>query len=187
MEELIVYKTLMPSQKWIIKGIFGLFLIGSLMHFLYDLSGKNVVVGLIAAVNESVWEHSKMVLLPVICWWSFYYIIKGKEHNIDKNKWFTSSLIALLTALISIPMLYYFYTEAFGVEILAVDISILFLAVLFGQLLAFHFYKYSKGINFYIPICIFILLIIVYMIFTFYPPRIPLFRVSITGQYGIGS
>lgn len=179
MEELMMYKTLIPSQKWIIKGIFSLFLIGTFMHFLYDLSGGNVIVGLIAAVNESLWEHSKMVLLPVICWWSFYYIIKGKEHNIDKNKWFTSALIALLTALITIPLLYYFYTEAFGVEILAVDISIL--------LLAFHFYKYSKGINLYIPICIFILLILVFMIFTFYPPHIPFFRDSITGQYGIGS
>lgn len=187
MEEFMRYKTLLPSEKWIVKGIPGLFLIGTFMHFLYDLSGGNVIVGLISAVNESVWEHSKMVLLPVICWWSFYYIIKGKEHNIDKKKWFTSALIALLTALISIPLLYYFYTEAFGVELLAVDISILFLALLFGQLLAFHFYKYSKGINLYIPICIFILLILVFMIFTFYPPHIPFFRVNTTGQYGIGS
>lgn len=185
MEEFIVYKTLMPPQKWIIKGIICLFLIGSLMHFLYDLSGENVVVGLIAAVNESVWEHTKMVLLPVICWWSFYYIIKGKEHNIDKNKWFTSALIALVTAIITIPMLFYFYTEAFGVEILAVDIFILFLAVLFGQLLAFHFYKYSKGINLYISICIFLLLIIVYAIFTFNPPHLPLFIDGMSGQYGI--
>lgn len=180
------YKTLLPSQKWIVKGIPSLFIIGTLMHFLYDLSGKNVIVGLIAAVNESIWEHSKMVLLPVICWWSFYYIIKSKKYNIDKNKWFTSALVAVLTALITIPLLYYFYTEAFGVEILAVDISILFFAVLFGQLLALHFYKYSKGINSYIPICIFILLILVFMICTFYPPHIPSFRDSTTGQYGIG-
>jgi len=181
------YKTLLPSQKWIVKGIPILFLIGALMHFLYDLSGKNVIVSFIAAVNESLWEHLKMVLLPVICLWSFYYIIKGKEHNIDKNKWFTSALVAELTAFITIPLLYYFYTEAFGVEMLAVDISILFLAVLFGQLLAFHFYKYSKGIRSYIPICIFILLILIFVIFTFYPPHIPLFRDSMTGQYGIGS
>ena len=179
------YKTLSPSQKWIIKGIPILFLVGTFMHFLYDLSGQNVIVGLIAAVNESIWEHSKMVLLPVICWWCFYYIIKGKGNDIDKNKWFTSALIALLTAIITIPMLYYFYTEAFGVEILSVDISILFVAILFGQLLALHFYKYSKGINSYMPICVFIFLILIFMIFTFYPPHLPIFRDSTTGQYGI--
>ena len=69
---------------------------------------------------------------------------------------------------------------------MAVDISILFLAVLFGQLLAFHFYKYSKGINLYIPICIFIFIILMFMIFTCYPPHIPLFRDSTTDNYGIG-
>lgn len=179
------YKTLTQSEKWVIKGIPSLFLIGSCMHFLYDVSGKNVMLGLIAAVNESVWEHLKMVLLPVICWWTLYYIIKGKEHNIDSNKWFASTLIALLTALITTPMLYYFYTEAFGVEILIVDISILFLAVLFGQLLGLHFYRYSKGIKLYIPICIFIFLVLLFMIFTFHPPHLPLFKDSITGQYGI--
>jgi len=177
MEEFIMYKTLKSSEKWIIKGIPGLFLIGTFMHFLYDLIGENIIVGLIVPVNESVWEHSKMVLLPVICWWSFYYIIKSKEYNIDKNKWFTSALIALLTALTTIPLLYYFYTEAFGVEILVVDISILFLAVLFGQLLALHFYKYSKGINLHILVYIFILIILVFMVFTVYPPHIPLFSV----------
>jgi len=181
------YKTLSSSQKWIIKGIPILFLIGTIMHFLYGFCGQNILIGSIAAVNESLWEHSKMVLLPVICWWSFYYIIKGKQNNIDQNKWFTSALIALLTAIITIPMLYYFYTEAFGVEILAVDISILFVAILLGQLLAFHFYKYSKGINSYISICISIFLVLTFIIFTYYPPHIPFFRDSTTGQYGINS
>ncbi|MCX8074397.1 MAG: DUF6512 family protein [Clostridia bacterium] len=182
-----MYKTLLPPQKWIIKGIFYIFLIGSGMHFLYEISGKNVIVGLIAAVNESIWEHSKMVLLPIICWWGLYYIIKVKKYNINKNKWFTSAVVSVVTSLIIMPLLYYFYTEAFGVEILWVDISILFLAVLFGQLLAFHFYKYSQGINSNISISIFILLVLIFMIFTFYPPHIPLFMDSITSNYGIGS
>jgi len=155
------------------------------MHFLYDLSGRNPVIGLIAAVNESVWEHSKMVLLPIICWWTIYYIITGRKNNINKDKWFTSALVALLTALLTIPMMYYFYTEAFGVEILAIDIFILFLALLFGQLLGLHFYKYSKGINSYMVISIFIVLILLFALFTFYPPHLPLFKDGATGEYGI--
>ncbi|WP_352418891.1 DUF6512 family protein [Proteiniborus sp.] len=162
-----------------------LFIIGSLMHFLYDLSGKNTIVGLIAPVNESVWEHTKMVLLPVICWWTFYYIIKRKQYKINKNKWFTGALVALLTSIISIPVLHYFYTQSFGVELLVVDIIILFLALLFGQLLGLHFTKHSKGINSNIVILIFVAIIITYIIFTLYPPRIPLFRDSMTGKYGI--
>ena len=179
------YKTMTPTEKSILKVIPILFIIGSLMHFLYDLSGKNIFVGLIAAVNESVWEHSKMVLWPVICWWTIYYIKNGKKDRIDRNKWFTAGLAALLTALITMPMIYYFYTEAFGVEILIVDISILFLAMLFGQLLGLHVYKYSKGVSASIPIRIFIILILIFAIFTIYSPHLPLFKDGPTGQYGI--
>lgn len=168
-------RTLSKPQKWIIIGIPILFLIGSFMHFLYDLSSENVIIGLIAPSNESVWEHTKMVLLPVICWWVIYYLAAGKKNNIDKNKWFTGALAALLVSIITIPLLYYFYTEAFGVEVLAVDIIILFLALLFGQLLGLHFCKHSRGLNFIIPICIFAVLILVYMAFTIYPPDLPLF------------
>ena len=173
------------TQRWIKNGIPILFISGTFMHFLYDFSRGKIVIGMIAAVNESIWEHTKMVLLPVICWWTIYYILVREKNNINKSKWFTGALVALLTAIITIPMLYYFYTEAFGVEILAVDISILFLALLFGQLLGFHFYKYSIGIHYIISFSIFIVLVAIYIIFTFYPPHLPLFRDSMTGQYGI--
>ena len=179
------YKTMTPTEKNILKASPILFLIGSLMHFLYDLSGKNIFVGLISAVNESVWEHSKMVLWPIICWWTIYYIKNNKKDRIDRNKWFTAGLVALLVSLITIPMIYYFYTGVFGVEILIVDISILFLAVLFGQLLGLHVYKYSKGVNASISIRIFIILILIFAIFTLYPPHSPLFKDGSTGQYGI--
>lgn len=53
------------AKKWILTGIPILFLTGSLLHFAYELSGKNILIALIAPVNESVWEHSKMVLWPV--------------------------------------------------------------------------------------------------------------------------
>lgn len=179
------YKTLSSPEKWIIIGIPILFLIGSFMHFLYDFTGGNLIIGAIAPVNESVWEHLKMVLLPVILWWTIYYFAVGEINNIDKNKWFTGALVSLLTALITIPLLFYFYTRAFGVELLVVDILLLFLALLFGQLAGLHFYKYSKGISSSISIGILILLIFIFVLFTFYPPHLPLFRDNSTGNYGI--
>lgn len=179
------YKTLSSPEKWILIGIPILFLIGSLMHFLYDFTGNNVIIGTIAPVNESVWEHLKMVVLPVILWWTIYYFAAGEINNIDKNKWFTGALVALLIALITIPLLFYFYTTAFGVELLPVDILILFLALLFGQLAGLHFYKYSEGINSITSISILILIVSIFILFTFYPPHLPLFKDSPTGKYGI--
>jgi hypothetical protein len=179
------YKSLTSPEKWILFGIPILFLIGSIMHFLYDFTGGNVIIGTIAPVNESVWEHLKMALLPIILWWTIYYLAAGNINNIDKNKWFTGALVSILIALITIPLLFYFYTKAFGVELLVVDILLLFLGILLGQIAGLHFYKYSKGISSSTSIGIFILLILIFVLFTFYPPHLPLFRDSSTGRYGI--
>ena len=80
----------------------------------------------------------------------------------------------------------FLYRGVWGIEILAVDIAILFISILAGQLMALHFYNYSKGINSNIAIAILILLITIFAIFTFNPPQLPIFQDSLTGQYGIG-
>lgn len=179
------YKTLPKPEKWILKGIPWLFLIGSVMHFMYDICDNNIFAALFAPVNESTWEHLKMVLLPLILWWSLFYIIKHKQYSINKKKWFGGTLVALITALISIPLLYYFYTGVFGVHLIWVDILILLFSLMFGQLLGLHFYRYSKGISVIIVMVIFILLIVIFMVFTFNPPQLPIFQDAITGSYGI--
>lgn len=179
------YKELAQEKKWIIIGIPVLFLIGSLVHFLYDFSSKNVIIGLFSSVNESVWEHLKMVLLPIILWWSIYYFTRGKKYNIDINKWFTSALISLIIAIISIPLMHYFYTNAFGIESVIIDITILLISILLGQLIALHYYNYGKGVNYILAMFIIVFNIGVFMYFTFNPPHFPLFMDKKTGQYGI--
>ena len=179
------YKKLSISEKWTLNVVPILFIFGSLLHFFFAFTGNNKIAGLISAVNESVWEHSKMVLLPIILFWSLYSFFNGKKYSIDINKWFTSALVSLLTALITIPIVFYFYTQAFGVELLWVDIGILLLALIFGQLLGLHFYRYGKGVKWYIPVTIIILIVLIFMIFTFFPPQIPIYSDSSTVGYGI--
>ncbi len=179
------FKDLAPEKKWIIIGIPVLFIIGSLVHFLYDFSNKNDIIGLFSPVNESVWEHLKMVVLPIILWWSIYYFNKGEKYNIDNNKWFTSALISLLVALISIPFIHYFYVNAFGIESVVVDIIILFISILLGQLIALHYYNHGNGINYILAILIMVFIIGVFIYFTIKPPHLPLFLDNETGQYGL--
>ena len=62
-------KTSLAMERWIWISLPMLFMVGSVFHFLYDLSGESPIIGAFAAVNESVWEHQKMVLLPVAAWW----------------------------------------------------------------------------------------------------------------------
>ncbi len=172
-------------ENWLLIFVPILFLSAALFHVIYDLSGQNIIVGLFSAVNESIWEHCKLVVLPPILLWSIFYIINKKTLSINADKWFTSALAAVITMIMIIPLLYYFYTQAFGVEYLWVDILISFLSVLFGQLIGLHFYKHSKGIDWRIAISILVMIIIVFALLTLYPPKRPIFRDSVTGKYGV--
>ncbi len=179
------YKERTLQEKYIIRGIPLLFIAGFVMHFLFEWTGDNPVVGAFAPVNESVWEHLKLVLLPMILYWTLYYVFNANKYKLDKHKWFTAALVALVTALVLIPLLHYGYTGTFGKESVAVDILILLVAIAAGQLLALHVYKYSKGIDWYIALFVFTALIIFFIAFTFNPPQLPIFMDTPTGTYGI--
>lgn len=180
-----MFKKYSPPEKWILLGIPILFLVGSMFHFLYEISGENLIIGTFAPVNESIWEHLKLVVLPIICWWGIYDLTEGKNYNINKNPWFTGAIIALITALITIPLGYYFYTGAFGIELLAIDIALLLIAIFIGQVIGLHIYRHSNGIPVRLSILVMLGILVVFIIFTFNPPHLPMFLDTIGNQYGV--
>ena len=56
--------------------------LGSLFHFIYEWSNCLSVVGIIGAVNESVWEHLKILLWPMFGWWMLEILpaVSGTAH-----------------------------------------------------------------------------------------------------------
>lgn len=50
---------------------------GTVLHFLYGWTGENRVVGLYAAINESPWEHLKLLFFPVLVYTVWEYIWVG--------------------------------------------------------------------------------------------------------------
>ena len=166
------------SYGWII-----IFLLGSLFHFLYELTGENFILGLFAPVNESIWEHLKMCLFPCIIWWSTYYYIY--KNSLDKNHWFTGLLVAIISSMVFTLALYYIYTEALGVEYVLVDILVFLVAILGGQYLAKHLYVRFRQIPFSYSIITITLLIILFILFTVAPPKLPIFLDGPTQTYGI--
>ncbi len=151
-----------------------IFIIGSLLHFAYDFF-PNVFISLIAPINESIWEHTKLAFYPTLLWYWLYPIFTSNSDKLSKKQWLLSCVVSVFTGILVIPLLFYFYTGAFGVEFLWVDILIYFLSVLSGQLVAMHFYKYSKGLKIGWSIAILLIIFAIYVIFTFYPPQLPLF------------
>lgn len=171
-----MFETLLPQEKWILLGIPILFLVGSIFHYLYQISGKAPFVAFLAPINESVWEHTKMVVLPLILWWSLFYLNQKEQLSLDADAWFSALLVSLLVSILSIPFLYYFYTEAFGVSLLWVDILILLLALALGQLLGLFVLRHPFGLDSKQAIGMILLILVFYCIATLHPPKYPMFQ-----------
>ena len=48
----------------IISSIF-IMILGTLLHFTFKWSNNNVLVGTFSAINESTWEHLKLIFFPI--------------------------------------------------------------------------------------------------------------------------
>ena len=53
-------------KKWEIAEFIFIAIVGTLLHFVYDWSGQNPAVGIIAPVSESTWEHLKLLFMPAL-------------------------------------------------------------------------------------------------------------------------
>lgn len=162
----------MNYKKYLIIGIPVLFIIGSIFHYIYEWSGNNFFVSLISPVNESIWEHLKLVLLPMTLYWAIFKLFNT---NVSTDKWFFSLFISLIASMLSITIFYYTYTGAFGMELLSLDIFSLFLGISIGHILGIHFYKYAISIPTSISVILILALFVVFGIFTIYPPNLPIF------------
>ena len=172
-------------QNWILFSIPILFFIGSFMHFIYQLSGKKIIVALFSPINESIWEHSKLSVFPILICWICYAILFPDSLANSLSIWLTGCLTSLISSIFIMLSLFYFYTQAFGIESLWIDIFIFFLSILFSQLLGLHIYQYATGLPVTVCILCFIIIIGIYFLFTFSPPKLPLFRDGPTGKFGI--
>lgn len=89
---------------WIGVGVISL--VGTLAHFLYDISGKNRVIGLFTAVNESTWEHIKIAITPSLLWGLIDGFFYGQNPN-----YFCAKLTSLLVLTFTIPIMFYSYRK----------------------------------------------------------------------------
>jgi len=168
---------------WEISGIVFVFLLGALLHFVFEWSGESRIVGLFASVNESVWEHFKQGFWPMC----LYAAIEYRFLRERINNFLTAKAVAVYIIPIITGLVFYGYTAIIGEEILIVDILIFLVAIVVGQLTSYKIMtsvKLPKYTNVVSPIFI-ILLALILILFTLYPPQLPIFLDANTGTYGI--
>jgi hypothetical protein len=164
-------------------GIVFIILFGSILHFTFEWSGGQAIVGVFSAVNESVWEHLKLGFWPAIV----FALVEFKYLKKSTNNFLFAKTIGIYLIPIVIMVIFYSYTAFVGESILVIDILSFIIAVIVGQLLSYRLLT-RKMLPYNLDrFSLFALLLLglAFVLFTFYPPQLPMFQDPITGEYGI--
>jgi hypothetical protein len=168
---------------WELIGILFVTIVGSLFHFVFEWLGNWGPIGGFFPVNESVWEHLKLPFWSLLIFGLIEYnFVKDETSNLIIGK-----TIASIIGIATILIVFYSYTSIFGIELLVVDILSFILGVVFGQLASYKIITKEKLSNWilYMSWIIIIVLGLIFFLFTYITPHLPIFQDSGTGLYGI--
>lgn len=159
-------------------------ILGTILHFTYNLSGENNFIGTFSAVNESVWEHLKLAFFPMLILGIIeYFFVKNISNNYIEAK-----TIGIFLAISFIVIAFFTYTGILGVDILILDILIFITSIILGETISYKLMKRENESNNKTKVLASIILIFLlfsFIICTFNPPKVNLFRDPITKTYGI--
>lgn len=167
---------------WQIIGFGFTSICGTFLHFLYDLTNKSVWSAPFSGVNESTWEHMKLLFFPLF----IYALIQSRFFKNFKNFW-CIKLTGITTGLVMIPVLFYTYNGAIGKSPDWLNITIFFISACISFLLETWLFK-NKSLECKTPHIAFLLTLLIgvlFFAFTFYTPKLPLFQDPLTGTFGI--
>ena len=158
-------------------------ILGTFLHFLFDLTGGNVIAALFSAVNESIWEHMKLLFYPMLLFALIEYFVWGKE----VQGFWNGKLQGILLGLVFIPVLYYTYTGILGRSADWFNIAIFFIAAGVAYWRETKLFQAGRKTRLPSWVAIAALLGIgtIFTLLTFRPPKLPFFADPLTGTYGI--
>ena len=167
---------------WQLMGIAVTALGGTLLHFLYDWLGGAVWIAPFSGVNESTWEHMKLLFFPML----LFALAEGRFFR-DRADFFCVKLRGILAGLCLIPTLFYTYNGVIGKSPDWINISIFFLSAALAYLYEWRLFRRDA-----IECChkdaarlALAALALLFALFTFRTPELGIFRDPLTGPYGI--
>ena len=167
----------MKIKTWQIIATVVCIALGVVLHFTYEWSNQNTIVGIFSAVNESTWEHLKLAFYPMVLMSIIRYFIIG---NRSKNYW-TAQTVGIITAIIFTIVFFYTYTGIIGTNFAWLNIATFVMAIIFGEYVTYKLLTSEKRYNAEVISIIFlIILFFSFVLYTFYPPSIAIFEEPIT-------
>lgn len=155
---------------------------GTLLHFLYDWLGKAVWIAPFSGVNESTWEHMKLLFWPML----LYAVVQSFFFK-DRGDFWCVKLRGMGLGLTLIPVIFYTYNGVIGKSPDWLNITIFFVAAAAVYLYETRLYR-KESVACGSPkwaVAALGGLAVLFVVFTFFTPEIGIFRDPLTGTYGI--
>ena len=171
-----------PISLWQFAGFAFVAVVGVLLHFLYDLTNQNILFAPFSAVNESTFEHLKLLFFPM-----FAFAVIQSFFFKDFKNFRCVKLIGISVGLILIPVLFYTVNGVFGTSPDWLNIAIFFISAAVSFIVETRLFKNPSKVCKPSLLCFIIICIIavLFVLFTFFTPHIPFFEDPLSRTYGI--
>lgn len=160
-------------------------LLGTLLHFLYDWTGGSLPAAPFSGVNESTWEHMKLLYWALFFVAATQWFLLKRKSTLPADFW-QGKLLSTLAGLALIPILYYTYNGCFGKSPDWLNISIFYFCAAFTFWLEsrlFTGWRVKCTQSNTLAILGFAILSFFFIYYTFCPPQLPLFQDPVRGTY----
>jgi len=167
---------------WQLMGFATTSFLGTLLHFLYDWFGKAVWIAPFSGINESTWEHMKLLFWPML----IFAVVQSFFFRDSADFWCVK-LRGVLLGLALIPILFYTYNGAIAPSPDWLNIAIFFVSAAAVYIYEARLFK-SPKLRCGVPKAALFLLVLIalcFTLFTFQTPHIGIFQDPLTGTYGL--
>ncbi len=155
---------------------------GTILHFLYKWLNKPLWIAAFSGVNESTWEHMKLLFWPILLFATVQSIFFR-----EREDFWCIKLRGILLGLTLIPLVFYLYNGIVGKSPDWLNIGIFFIAAAAAFIYETVLFK-NESVNCKSPMLAKVTLLgiaALFVIFTFATPEINIFRDPLTSTYGI--
>lgn len=163
-----------------------IFLLCALFHFIYQWSGYNSIIGAIAPTNESIFQHVKMIFLPIMIFYLVTYLIFKNRLIIDENKWAIYPLITFIITSIIIVIMYYTLKYGFNISSMFLDILSLFIGLVASAVICIRLEisNIDFRIPYYVSIAVLVTIFGLLLYFNYFPLEVNFFYDKVNNTYG---
>jgi hypothetical protein len=160
---------------WSVGGVLAVAILGTLLHFLYDWTGESPVFKPFSAIDESTWQHMKIMYFPMLIFGVVQWFFFRREYEC----YFVIKFVGILVGLTLIPVLFYTYNGAFGKSPDWLNITIFMVADLLAFAVEYMLFKRAEGgcrkVWNILALVGIIAIGVMFVVFTYLPPNLPLF------------